>query len=574
MSVNSRDLSVLLDKSQLERFISCIDSAVVLFDGRGNPICLNERGKALNRSVNLSNLHQNLKKTKHSSNNSRFQEITINKKQYVHYSRIIQLNSIEVVFDTFEKKQRDHKEVLLNDELHYVINSVQEGIYITDSKGFTLKINDAYSKMTNINKSEVEGKHVSELILSDYFDESITLKVMKFKQKVSILQKIKGGRIWLVRGNPVLDNKGNIILIINTVYDMTKLNSLQEDLKKQSISIKKQEEEIRRLRSMVNDVPGLIAQSKSMRAILDRIKRLSSVDTSILILGETGTGKNLIAEKIHSSSQRKNKPFIEVNCGAIPEQLFESELFGFKKGAFTGADRNGKVGLIEAANEGTLFLDEIGELPINLQVKLLSVLQNKRVRKVGDITDTPVDVRIIAATNKDPLELIQQKLLREDLYYRLSVVPLKLPPLRERKEDIYVLTNFFLEKFNKKHQKDVQLLNSVYFAFETYNWPGNVRELEHVVEQIVVLADGDIVDSADLPPQFHMKGSDNPLTSEPSETRTLKEIVNDIERKYILNLWNEYKDIYLVAKKLGIHRTTLLRKAEKLNLELSIDQLR
>lgn len=569
MAIASFDTSELIDKSQLKKFINCIDSAVVLFDDTGNPVHRNDNAKELNKSISLTDLHQYIDKRKCSSSNKKIQEFTVNQKQYVHYSQNIKLNTVKVSFDIFDEKHEDHKEgVMLNDELHYVINSVQEGIYITDRYGFTLKINDAYSNMTNINKSEVEGRHVSELILSDYFDESVTLKVMKFKQKVSILQKIKGGRIWLVRGNPVLDKNGNIILIINTVYDMTKLNSLQEDLKKQSISIKKQEEEIKRLRSMVYEVPGLIAHSKAMRFILDRIKKLSSVDTSILILGETGTGKNLIAEKIHNLSQRENKPFIEVNCGAIPEQLFESELFGFKKGAFTGADRNGKTGLIEAANGGTLFLDEIGELPMNLQVKLLSVLQNKRVRKIGDIVDTPVDVRIIAATNKDPLELIQQKLLREDLYYRLSVVPLRLPPLRERKEDIYMLTNLFLEKFNKKHQKNVQLLNSVYFAFEAYDWPGNVRELEHVMEQIVVLSDRDIVDRSELPPQFHKSNSNISSIPLSTDNYSLKEIVNEIEKKYILNMWNEYKDIYKVSEKLGIHRTTLLRKAEKLNIKL------
>ncbi|PLS14600.1 transcriptional regulator [Bacillus sp. M6-12] len=568
MKNQNEDYLRLIKESHIKKFIDYIDMACILFDLEGTVVHQNRMVAKLVNPKDVWKLltieQRDLSKSKEFEFDTR-----INDENYNIEIRKFYLKKFEFLYVVLQKKEYKLQQTQLNDELQFIIDATQEGIYITDEKGFTLKINDAYSKMTNIAKKEVEGKHVSELIAMQYFDSSITLKVIKYKQKVSILQKIKDKEdIWLVSGKPVLNKQNKMTLIVNTVYDMTKLNHLQESLKMQAISIKRQDEEIERLRSQINEIPGLIAQSPSMRPVLYRIKRLSMVDTSVLILGETGTGKNVVAEKIHSLSKRNGRPFIEVNCGAIPEPLFESELFGYTDGSFTGAKSKGKKGLIEAANGGTLFLDEIAEIPMNLQVKLLSVLQNKRIRKIGDIDDKKIDIRIIAATNKDPIKLIEQKEIREDLYYRLSVVPLNIPPLKNRKEDIHILIKHFIERFNNKHQKEVQFSNSVNNILESYHWPGNIRELEHLVEQLIVLSDKNLVEVYDLPQNLQMIHPQNNNFDYKSTKLSLKDAIEDLERNYILYLWKEHKDIYKISDILNIHRTTLLRKAEKLNIDL------
>lgn len=549
-----------LFSSQLLDFVEWTDRACALLDQNGNVIQINSIAVKIITLIDITSLSIHRWE---GEENILIEQVQIEGCHYSCTRRKIVLDHHLFYHVTFDPVDVKREIPVLNDVVGYVMNSAQEGIYITDGEGYTLKINETYSLLTDIHQQDVEGKHVSELINFGYFDSSVTAKVLKFREKVSIMQRINNERnIWLVTGIPVFDKHNNLILIINTVYDLTRLNDLQEKLKKQNISIKKQEKEIQKLRSKIHESSNFVAQSPSMDIIVDRINRLGDVNTSALILGETGSGKNVIAERIHSLSKKKSKPFIEVNCGAVPEQLFESELFGYIKGAFTGASGEGKKGLIEAADGGTLFLDEIGELPITLQVKLLTVLQSKRVRRVGEVNDRNVDVRIIAAANKDPEELIKRNKLREDLFYRLSVVTLKLPPLRERKEDIYLLTKLFLDKFNERHGKNLKFAKEVFFAFEFHQWPGNIRELEHVIEQLVVLNDGPVITSTDLSDPF------KEIATVSEENLPLKEAVHSFEKNYIRELWNKHKNIYTVAEILGIHRTTLLRKAEKLDIDL------
>jgi transcriptional regulator with PAS, ATPase and Fis domain len=240
-------------------------------------------------------------------------------------------------------------------------------------------------------------------------------------------------------------------------------------------------------------------------------------------------------------------------------------LFGYENGAFTGATRGGKMGLLEAANKGTLFLDEVAEMPMNLQVKLLSVLQSKKIRRVGGVKEIDIDVRIIAATNRDPQKLIAENKLREDLYYRLSVVPIHIPPLRERKDDIYALADHFIKKYNNKHNLKVKFSKAVFLALENYHWPGNVRELEHLIEQLIVLAEDNFVDVDSLPHHLQLYNT----VHNRGLGKDLKSIVDDVERKIISEEWEKCKDICLVAERLGVHRTTLIRKIRKLGLQLT-----
>lgn len=488
-----------------------------------------------------------------------YKKVTGRMRLFNHFYYFVSLNPIEDI----------EQPLAFENELEVIIDSVQDGIYITDEKGFTLRINKAYSELTGITKKEVIGKHVSELLSDGYFDSSVSIKVMQNKQPVSILQHItdKNGknRILLVSGRPIFDKNGELKRCVNTVYDMTELNNLRETLKEQSLALHEERNKLETLRNESTKVPGIIASSKQMRTVMTKIQHISKTDISVLILGETGTGKNQMAKAIHNLSDRKNKNFIEINCGAIPEQLIESELFGYEKGAFSGASTSGKKGLIEAADQGTLFLDEIGEMPLHLQVKLLTFLQDQKIRRVGGVEESIVNVRIIAATNKDPKQLVAEKKLREDLYYRLSVAPIQVPSLRNRKEDIFTLAEYFRKEFNNKYNKQAKYTKPVIITFENYDWPGNIRELKHTIEHLIVLSQNNLIELEDLPSDIRIYGT---INQGKYTNKDLKSIVNQVEKEVILDGWKELKDITLLADRLGMHRTTLIRKIQKLNFEL------
>ncbi|OIK13231.1 hypothetical protein BIV59_06440 [Bacillus sp. MUM 13] len=462
----------------------------------------------------------------------------------------------------FERKTKELANLKFTKQ---IIDSVHDGIYIADERGFTLHVNNRYSEITGIKNEEVQGLHVCELVNRKYFDSTITLKVIKEKKRVSILQKIKNGhRLRTVTGNPICDEQGNLMIVVNTVHDMTELNRLRESLKEQEITNTKQKIELQILRSQMAEVPELVGNSAAIGSVKMKIKKISEIDSTVLILGETGCGKNVVARAIHKLSDRASKPFIEVNCGSIPEHLIESELFGYANGAFTGATRGGKPGLLEVARHGTIFLDEIGDMPYHLQVKLLTFLQDKKIRRVGDTASIEVDVRVIAATHKNLKQLVDEGKFREDLYYRLSVVPIHLPALRDNKDDIYVLTEHFLKKYSNKYKRSIQLSKAGYLALESYSWPGNVREFQHLIEQLVVLTEGNMIEVHDLPEHIHSKSL---LRS--TNAVKLDEIVQNIEFQVIKEAWEQLGDVNLVADRLGIHRTTLVRKAIKLGLNLN-----
>lgn len=497
--------------------------------------------------------------------------ITIKDKSYKCRGFKIKLNREIFYYETIDPITADQEKISnLHEELEMIINGVHDGIYVTDGRGFTLRINKSYSELTGISKDEVIGKHVSELVENGYFDISSTLKVLKYKKTISIIQRIKNKKqTWLVTAKPILNEEGVIKRIVSTIYDMTQLNELREELKGQSLAIRDKQNEIDILRSQITKVPGIIGKSNKMERVINLIQKLSNVNTSVLLLGETGVGKSMIAKAIHNSGNRKKNNFIEINCGAIPENLFESELFGYNSGSFTGANNGGKKGLIEIANEGTLLLDEIGEMPMSLQVKLLTVIQNKKIRRVGGVTDKEVDIRIIAATNKDPLKLIEQNKLREDLYYRLSVVPITIPSLKERKDDIFPLANHFIKKYGRMHNKYIKLSRDALDAFYNYHWPGNIRELEHIIEQIIVLSDSDIlVGGNDLPDHILQPKAGVKVIQNFSSSQSLKDLTEQVERNAIIEAWKTTLNTEKAAEILGVHRTTLMRKAIKYGINL------
>ena len=319
---------------------------------------------------------------------------------------------------------------------------------------------------------------------------------------------------------------------------------------------------------------GIIGSSDRITEIFETIKRVAPTTTTILITGETGTGKELIARAIHRNSPRKNNPFIKINCAAIPESLMESELFGYEKGAFTGAATK-KQGRFELAHKGTLFLDEVGELPKDMQVKLLQVIQEQEFERVGGLQTIKVDVRLITATNRNLFEDVKDGRFREDLYYRLNVIPAHLPPLRERKEDIPVLINFFIEKFNKKLDRSVKYIDEkVTNLLIQYAWPGNIRELENLVERMILMARGDTIVFADLPSE--LKTTIESDSTGPSGIRQkpfkdiMKNHMEDIEKQMIISVLEECgNNVTRAAKKLGLSRKGLQLKMMKYKLRRS-----
>ncbi len=305
-----------------------------------------------------------------------------------------------------------------------------------------------------------------------------------------------------------------------------------------------------------------VASSDSMLKILETLEKVIPTKSNILILGESGTGKGLIAEIIHCNSPRRDNPFISINCSAIPEGLLESELFGYKKGAFTGAVSD-KLGLITLAHQGTLFLDEIGDMPLNLQAKLLKVLETGEVYPLGDTKPKNIDIRLISATNVDIENRIKEGRFREDLYWRLNVIEIKIPPLRERKDDIEILAKHFISKFNEQHKKNIKGINNMAISILLeYSWPGNVRELANVIERAVILAEGDYITPNELPDKIKIQKEKDTSSS------TLKTYLSDYEKNLLLKAYNSHnKNKEETAKALGIDLATLYRKLKKYGIE-------
>jgi len=305
-----------------------------------------------------------------------------------------------------------------------------------------------------------------------------------------------------------------------------------------------------------------------MRRLIDLVLRISRVDSTVLLIGESGVGKDVFARLLYRLSDRNEQPFISVNCGAIPENLLESEFFGYQKGAFTGADNQGKAGLFEQANQGILFLDEVGELPLHLQVKLLKVIQDRRCRRLGGTKDISLNVRIIAATNRDLNKMVSEGLFRADLFYRLNVVPITIPPLRERREDILPLSLMFLKRFNKKYKVSQTLGHELMSFLETYDWPGNVRELQNIVERMVVTADTDVLTPEHLPQSIKDCGCKGLPYSDLPKTMNLKVAREALESKLIMSALSKTGNTRKAGKLLGIDHSNVIRKAQRYGIDI------
>lgn len=451
---------------------------------------------------------------------------------------------------------------ILKSNLSTLIELSYDGIFVTDGQANALYINKAYENISGLKRENVIGKNMRWLEDDGIVSTSATLKVLKERKVITINQTFRTGKKALVTSTPIFNEDNNIILVITNVRDVSKLVKLEREIEenKRKASLYKLKFEEMKLK-LDNNTP-VIAADKVMMETINRAQRVAKVDSTVLILGETGVGKEVIANIIWKNSKRDSKPFIRINCGTIPESLIESEFFGYEKGAFTGAKSEGKMGYFEIAKNGTIFLDEIGELPLSMQVKLLRVLQEETIMRIGGNKEIKINVRIIAATNRNLEKMVEEKKFREDLFYRLNVIPMTVPPLRERQDDIVFLVKTFLKKFNERYHCNKVINSCVFEVLVEYQWPGNVRELKNTIERMVVLNNDDLITKEDIP--HKIKNSIKKNTLKIPTGLSLKEAVSELEGKMINAAYSKHGNVRAAAKELGIDPSTLVRKRNKI----------
>lgn len=453
---------------------------------------------------------------------------------------------------------------LHKEELDVLFESMHDGIWVIDGNGITQRVNKAMERIAGIKAEGVIGKHVSEAVEMGYTTTCVTLRALEAGHSITMFDDYSNGVRCLNTSTPIFDTNGEAWRAIACIRDISELKTLQTKLSKYELEAQVYKDKLKTLEK--GQAEGILGNSPAMLQLTQDVQRAAQVDAPVLLLGETGTGKTLTAGTIHNKSGRGEGAFISVNCGAIPSELLEAELFGYEPGAFSGASDKGKAGMFELADGGTLFLDEIAELPLLMQVKLLHVLDGDGYRKVGGTTQLKPNVRIIAATNKSFKELLASGKFREDLYYRLRVLIVSIPPLRERAEDIPQLVQHFLTHANEKYNLRKALSPELLSILSQNNWPGNVRELRAAVDYLVAMTDQDLITPDYLPPHF-LSQNDGESSAQFSQMN-LKEEVENLERKLIKDALIEGKSTYKAAKLLGTSQSTIVRKAQRYKIGL------
>ncbi|MFM1651743.1 sigma-54 interaction domain-containing protein [Brevibacillus sp. B_LB10_24] len=460
-----------------------------------------------------------------------------------------------------EMQQVDKTKELLS-ELQLIFDHSFDEIYVADGQGVTLYVNPACERTTGKPPSYYIGRSCYELEQDGDIIHSLNPKVIETKQ-MQTGRVIVGGKQFIVTANPVFDKEGKLHRIISNVRDVTELAELQKRLEEAEKLVGYYRDELNQLRSDQSKDKDIIAQSKVMTDILQLAQKIAVVDSTVLLLGESGVGKGVLAKYLHTHSPRKDQPFVHINCGAIPANLLESELFGYEAGAFTGAERRGKTGLIESADKGTLFLDEIAEIPPALQVKILQVIQEKKFKKLGGSRPVEVDVRIIAATHRDLQQMVKNGEFREDLFYRIHVIPIHIPAIRYRPEDIRLLIEHFRQYFNGKFGRSVKLEEEALQSLLAYHWPGNVREIENLMERLIVTVDSSVIKAEDLPDYLQPAPFSGEEAVIVKELVPIKEAVEEVEKQILHRAWKQYRTSRKIARVLGVNQATVLRKMHK-----------
>lgn len=450
---------------------------------------------------------------------------------------------------------------------HVILNAIAkyypESIFITDGEGNIIYANNTAAIRLGTTLDFILHKNTKDLIKAGLYQNSTVLTAIKTKAESVANLTPNSLNPSLSHSIPVLDADGNVFMVITNNMNLQHSKEWEHLISEERKITERLRRELDYLR--LKNHNSIVANSPAMRDVINTVNAIAPTDSNIVILGESGTGKDMMAHFIHERSNRSENAFISVNCAAIPESLLESELFGYEKGSFTGALSKGKIGLFEAASGGTLFLDEIGDMPLSLQSKLLRALENREIRRVGGVKNIPIDVRIICATNVNLQTMVQEKKFREDLYYRLCVFPLQLPPLRDRREDIIPLAEYFLQTLNEKYGTNKVLSKISIQTMLDHRWPGNIRELRNVMERIYVVSPGNELiftptPTADYSPEIRSLSEEKKLP----EFDNLKAFLDDAEQHYIAQVMAECGgSVNETAKRLGIHRSVLYRKLHK-----------
>jgi len=464
------------------------------------------------------------------------------------------IKEIPQIYDGAKVQNFDNQSTMDIAQFKNILNHSYDEIFVINSKGEVVYVNEASVRNYGLNPEEIVGKTIFDLQKNGYYYPLIAPMVLQGKRTATFEQETIVGKKLLVTATPVLDDQGEVEFVIMNSRDITELENLKCNLEETKKEVEKYKQEVEELRKKFNRFDNFIVRSKSMRECIDLAQRVSNVDTTIMILGETGTGKSALAQYIHEISHRKSGPFQTINCAAIPEQLLESELFGYHSGAFTGANAKGKVGLLEMANGGTLFLDEIAEIPLKLQAKILEVIQENKFIPVGGTKHKTVDIRIIAATNRNLEQMVKDGTFREDLYYRLNVIELAIPPLRERTEDIVPLAQYFLNNFDKRYNTSHAFSQDTLDILICHPWMGNVREIQHSIERLVLTVQDKKILPKHLPKNFQQTNVTN-IISLPNIAP-----LDLIEKELIIKAYKQLGSSYKVAKVLNISQSKASRR--------------
>ncbi len=454
----------------------------------------------------------------------------------------------------------------LSRELDTIIDSSSDGLFVCDANATVIRMNPASEKIHNVSAQKIVGRNMHDLLATGFIDRSAALEASISKKRVSQLQN-KEGRKLISIATPVLDERGEVIRIVVSERDITEIDNLQLELEKQQGFKDGFREQMLAMQQIELDSQEIIARSPAMISALKQAIKVAHADSTVLILGESGVGKGLIADLIHKNSHRSKQPLIKINCGAIPESLIEAELFGYEKGAFTGALVGGKPGHFELADNGTLFLDEVAELPLPSQVKLLRFLEDGQITRLGDTQNRMVDVRVIAATNRDLEKMVEQGTFRLDLYYRLNVIPIPIPAIRERNDCIIPLIRHYIDTFNNQLGTHKRLTRLALDALTAYSYPGNVRELMNICERMVVMAETDLIDLADLPIQVVAHPVEKQVSiGQLVSGASLQQTLDTVEKKVLEQALQQYRNQSEIALALGVNQSTIARKLKKFKL--------
>ncbi len=466
-----------------------------------------------------------------------------------------------------ESDQRMQDFEALTLELHAIIDSSSDGLFVCDANAKVIRVNPASERIHKRPAAEMVGKNMRDLIAEGFIDRSAALEASIQKKTISQLQNLPGGGKLISVATPVFDQNGDLIRVVVSERDISEIDRLQRELENQEAIKDQFRHQILEMQQAELESRKIIARSPNMVKALRQAMKVATADSSVLILGESGVGKGVFADIIHHNSRRADRPLITINCGAIPESLVEAELFGYEKGAFTGASPGGKPGQFELANEGIIFLDEIAELPLSAQVKLLRFLEDGCITRLGGTEQRKLDVRVLAATHRDLEEMVENGTFRLDLYYRLNVIPIHVPAVRERKDCLVPLIRHYIDHFSTINNMQKRLTRTALDALADYSYPGNVRELMNISERLVVMSETEVIDISDLPSQ--VAGSTKAGLSEDldwPDTISLQQVLETVERNLLRRAQERYRNQESMAEALGVNQSTIARKLKRYNL--------